>query len=320
MQRRKWYWGVCLLLMVFNIYVWTFPAVCIVQILESGDDAYFPALSWSFQSHSKLPAAMSGSGERETRLLYRDYRAVHGHGYKPRDQVGPSCVGHATAAAIDFLGAVEVATGRRSVPPPSKANGAWLYAVSREFGGLSPMSAGSHCRLAVRAANEVGFLYNENFIFTGYDLTTERYERVWRTGTPAELDPFATNYITGYFHLRNYEDVRDAISQGMPVVIGSSVGFGRTNRVIYRDSDGFLNTPLFRFRGKYWLHAMSFIGVSDVGREGVLCLNSWGTEWVKGPQRFGDEPLGSFWIDKETVNRMCSHGDCYAIWGLRRVE
>lgn len=308
-------------LVVFNVGCWAYPvSQKFWNNVYDADGHIGPPLSFSFEEKPQLPLQLQGDGERTVRLLYRDYIKVYGENYAPRNQSGPTCVGHSTAAAIDFLGAIEVVAGHRAVPPPSRANAAWIYATSRDLGGLGTRTGGSYARLSVRALNEVGFLYNENFFMLGYDLTENSYDREWRRGIPPELSPMATNYITGYFQLHNYEDVRDAIHAGMPVVIGSSVGFGRINDTIYRDRDGFLREPMFRLFGKYWLHAMCLIGECDIGRPGVLCLNSWGSDWVAGPKRFGDEPEGSYWIDKVTIDKMCRGGDCFCIYGLRRSK
>lgn len=308
-------------LVLANMAVWAKPISSEFWkvFYDPASGAIGPPVSISLQTLPRLPTHLVGDGERDTRLLYRDYREVYGYDFVPGNQEGPLCVGYSTAGAVDILGAVEVKAGYRDLPPPGRANAAWIYASSRELGGLSQRTNGSFVRLATRSLNEVGFLYNENFFLLGYDLTTNNYDQEWRHGIPAELVPMATNYVAGYFQLYTYEDVRDAISAGMPVIIGSSVGFGRTSGVIVRDQDGFLNEPMFRFRGKYWLHAMFFCGVCDTGRPGVLCQNSWGSNWVTGPKRFGDEPEGSFWIDKATVNKMVRQGDCFAIHSLRRL-
>lgn len=317
-HKRK-YWLSVIGLAVANTFIWTFAITHGVSslTLENGELGVPRPQLFKLSEAPSLPAEYVGDGERQTRLLYKDFAEVHGRPYRPRSQQGPSCVGNATACAIDMLGGLATKSGIFPRPPPPASAG-WLYGISREIGGLPVNSNGSHVRLCVQAAHEIGFLYEENFFMLGYDLTTKSYEREWRNGPPSDLGLLANTHIIAYFKLRNYDDVRDAIASGMPVVVGSQVGFGRTEKVIVRDDDGFLREPMFRFRGKYWFHAMCFIGVCDIGREGVLCQNSWGSGWVTGPTRFGDEPAGSFWVDKTTVNKMVRAGDCYAILGLHR--
>lgn len=310
-KKNRTFWVSVIGLVVLNSFVWSFAIAGLTSSYDEELGTFAPRRNiWKTTEAPPLPAQFIGSGERKTRLLYQDYQNIHGFAYQPRSQVGPSCVGNATACAIDILGAVNNAR-----LPPSSA--AWLYGSSRVLGDMAPWTAGSHVRLAVQAANEVGFIFEDNYFLLGVDLTVpNEYERLWANGTPALLDPLAENYVTHYFHLLDYEDVRDAIHAGMPVVVGSQVGFGRPSNVLHRDRDGFLNEPFFRFRGKYWFHAMTYIAHSSEGREGILCQNSWGASWVGGPQKYGDEPAGSFWIDPVTVNKMVRAGDCYAIHGL----
>lgn len=307
--------GSVFLALVFVILSWTYTGSLLV--CSDFSDGFPRRQLIELSEVPGLSAQFVGKGERQTRLLYRDFEQMRGYSYQSRDQNGPSCVGNATACAIDILGAVEAKKGLIKLPP-DRASAAWLYGNSRVIGGMNPLRAGSHVRLAVQAAHEVGYIYEQDFFMLGYDLTSRSYEREWANGTPPELDPLAENYIGAFFKLYNYNDVRDAIASGMPVIVGSSVGFGRTTRTLVRDQDGFLNEPYFRFRGRYWFHAMCFIGVSDVGRPGVLCQNSWGEHWVIGPLKFGDEPKGSFWIDPVTVSKMIRSGDCYAIIGINR--
>jgi hypothetical protein len=185
-------------------------------------------------------------------------------------------------------------------------------------GGISRKGGGSYCRFAVNAMQTVGVVYEHNYSSIGIDLRYDNPKRDIEFGRqlPPELKEYVCHKITNYYKLNSYKDVRDAIANNMTVVVGSTVGFGKADRVLWRDSQGFLNRPVFRIRGKYWFHAMAIIAVSDTGRKGVLCQNSWG-EFVAGPQRFGDEPVGSFWIDSFIIDKMASQGDCFAIQGLK---
>jgi hypothetical protein len=105
------------------------------------------------------------------------------------------------------------------------------------------------------------------------------------------------------------------VINGCPVVIGSSQGFGEGVRT--RDEDGFLVPPRHRWRPSVWNHSMVVIGVCDEGRRGALFLNSWGTDWVKGPTRFKTTPKGCFWVDAAIVDRMVKQGDSFAIRGFK---
>lgn len=59
---------------------------------------------------------------------------------------------------------------------------------------------------------------------------------------------------------------------------------------------------------------MCFLGVR-FDRPGLLCLNSWGPNWVDGPKWPEDMPEGSFWVDAETAGRMLAGEDSFAVSG-----
>lgn len=322
MSQSKWVKkSVVFMLLSLNAIVWFQAGPALVNVCIDDDGALTaPPLLFETEALQQLPDHIKGDGIGKTRLLYHDYLDVYGYNYIPRDQgVSSSCVGQSAACAVDILGAVETKAGLRNLPPPPRSSASWIYGCSREVGGIENRGRGSYSRLAARSLEEVGFVYEENFFMLGYDLTGDNALRdmEFRHGIPEQLKPLGYHRIAGYYELHSYEDVRDAIYNGMPVIVGSSVGFGRTDDTIWRDSDGFLSQPFFKFRGRYWPHALCFIGVCDQGRRGVLCMNSWGEYWVDGPQRFGDEPLGSFWIDDTIIERMVAHDDCFAIYGLQ---
>jgi hypothetical protein len=271
-------------------------------------------------SASELPGIYSSPGE--VRLLYRDFVDVYGTNYVPRNQgSAPSCVGQATAGALDFLAAVEVKAGQLPRPPPSRASASWVYGSSREIGGMNQrLSGGSFVSYAVESISELGFVYEEDFWLLGIDLVGDNAKRDVQFGNelPDAIRPFSYTFVEEFYKVTTYEQVRDAICNGMPVIVGSNVGFG--NPVCKRDHQGFLNQPYLKIKGRNWYHAMFFIGVADNGRKGVLCQNSWGEDWVTGSKRFGDEPAGSFWIDAALITKMASQGDCYAIKKLTRLD
>lgn len=273
-----------------------------------------------------IPTSWSGSGKGETRLLYRDYREVHGFSYVPRDQGNsPSCVGHAAAAAVDFLAAVEIHFGNRERAPPGGASASAIYGLSRvEIGGLAPGSGGGSLNIwAVRALNEYGAVAQLNYRLLGYDLRTyqpARADYFGEVGLPTSLERVSYAHpILDYLKIKSYEECRAALAQGSPVIVGSNQGFGAGKLV--RDKDGFLTPPKGRRRkpaaGSRWLHSMVVIAVADEGRKGVLILNSWGPNWVEGPLRFGDEPKGSFWCDWKVIDGMLLQGDSYALYNFQ---
>jgi hypothetical protein len=103
--------------------------------------------------------------------------------------------------------------------------------------------------------------------------------------------------------IRNFREASAAIQSGYPIPVCSGQGFSST-----RDKDGFA-----RASGR-WAHCMCFIGVR-FDRPGLLCLNSWGTNWINGPVFPEDQPAGSFWVDASVVDSMLRGEDSFAVSG-----
>lgn len=258
------------------------------------------------------------SGRGKVRLLYKDWEKATGYPYIPRRQSAPDCVGHSMAGGLDIRMAVQaVESVYRS--PEYASSAPPIYGLSRiEIAGkTSTAGGGSRVRWAMQAMEDYGVLFKKNYLYTGYDLT--KYDpsrsRTWgSTGLPSPLEEVAKlTPMAEYYKVSSYQEVRDAIANGYPVVVGSNIGFSRRtifswgNTKATRDRDGFL-----RSNGR-WNHAMVFVGVDDRSRrKGICCLNSWGSSWVNGPEKL-DQPNGSFWIDDETVTEMVQQGDAFAI-------
>lgn len=262
-----------------------------------------------------------GNGEGQTRLLYKDWKQVHGTDYVPRNQGrAPSCVGQANAAAVDFLAAVEIRSGDPERAPPAQAAACVIYGLSRiEIGGLNENSfGGSHNLWAAQALQEYGVVARLNYALLGEDLrvpSPSRAVEFGALGVPLGLEKIARIHpVKEYISIDSYEELRDAVYMGCPVTVGSNIGFGEGKRT--RDRDGFLNRPRRLFFPSTWNHAMVVIGVCDEGRKGALILNSWGSNWVNGPKRFGDEPEGSFWVDASVIDQMAGQGDSFALRGF----
>jgi hypothetical protein len=101
--------------------------------------------------------------------------------------------------------------------------------------------------------------------------------------------------------VKTFDEAAAAIASGYPVPVCSGQGFSST-----RDKDGFS-----RASGS-WSHCMCFNSVR-FDRRGLLCQNSWGPDWIKGPKWPEDQPDGSFWVDEATVNRMLRGEDSFAV-------
>lgn len=249
-------------------------------------------------SPQPVPESWKGSGKGSAFLLYRTHpiKAMH-------QGNAPSCVGAAAAKALELMGG-----------KPYSAE--WIYGSAREEFNFT-VRAGANCAWAAHIIQHNGALPASAFAALGEDITDYSAVRAnnWSRGPPTLLKPIAALYKSpGYIAVRSWDTLRGAISNGYPVIVGSSVGFGPTTGQS-RDASGALRARWW----SRWNHAMVFIGVSDGGRnEGALLLNSWGDNWVGGPKRFGDEPDGSFWASRRDVEKMLAQGDSFVILPIAR--
>lgn len=127
------------------------------------------------------------------------------------------------------------------------------------------------------------------------------------------LDQLAKSHpATNVALVRNFDELAAAISSGYAVSVCSDQGFSSRRR------EGGWAAP----QGT-WYHCMSFIAIRR-NPDGALCLNSWGV-WNSGPVWPEDQPPGSFWVERRTVDRMLGQRDSYAIgfaqgWPRRELK
>lgn len=115
-----------------------------------------------------------------------------------------------------------------------------------------------------------------------------------------------------------YEEVRDALANGYPIVICSDRGFALQPRV---DGGKHWGTP----QGT-WNHCMCLIGIDDTvkgptfagnrsGKKGAAyCLNSWGPDAHGQPA--DDAPPGGFWISRDVIEYIVRQEDSFAYSGV----
>lgn len=172
-------------------------------------------------------------------------------------------------------------------------------------------SDGSYGAAAAKWVRDWGIVFRQPY--NTVDLTTYSASRAKDWGNygcggrddNGYLDKIASSHpIKNVVVVRNFEEAAAAIASGYPVPVCSSQGFSST-----RDKDGFA-APRER-----WAHCMVFVGVRYEPRPGLLCLNSWGPDWISGPKWPEDQPDGSFWVDAEVATRMLRGGDSFAVSG-----
>lgn len=256
-------------------------------------------------------ARIKDSGKGKKAFLHRALETVTKSKYVPHDQKAPDCVGQAFALGVDMLSAVQIALKRFPEWWIAKAAVEPIYGGSRNEIGGGLRGAGSRGHWAAEWLVRYGVLLRKQYP-GGYDFTVysgDKSNEMGREGVPDDLEPFCKLHpVKKVAICTSYADLCDCLYNGSPVVVCSNVGFGNTNRKLYRDKEGFLEES----RWYSWYHAMLFAGYDDTySRPGALCFNSWGEEYIAGPTR--EQPPSTFWIDAGTVDKMLEQGDSFAL-------
>jgi len=233
------------------------------------------------------------------------------HAFISNGVVTHNCVSQAWAGVIDCLKATEIVLKGENEKWIKATASEPIYGFARvEIGGGRLGGDGCYGSWGAKSLREYGTLMRQKY--GDYDLTrySGRRARDWGRrgrGVPNILEPTAREHPVRTTSLvRTYEECRDAIANGYPVNVCSNQGFSKR-----RDSEGFS-----RPSGS-WSHSMLFAGVDDsYKRPGLLCINSWGHNWISGPKRH-DQPNGSFWVDASVVNRMLrQYNDSFSASGF----
>jgi hypothetical protein len=267
---------------------------------KAGVDAYLRSRNLSL--FSEAAPLLAGSGAGKTVLLYEAVRQVWGRDLDIGPQEIGDCVSWGYGGAVDLLACVEVAAGdaeRHSWDLRTCTEA--IYALSRvEYGDLDGSSQdGSYGAWAAAAVRKGGTLSRERL--GSYD---PKRAKAWgAAGLPDDLEPEAREHLVRRATLvRSFEEARDAIANGYPVVVCSDQGFAMT-----RDKEGFAGPE------GTWYHCMKFIASKDDARPGLLCMNSWG-DAHQGPTGAFDIPAGSFWVEADICTEMFRESlDSYAL-------
>jgi hypothetical protein len=250
------------------------------------------------------------TGKGKVVLLYKFLEDQFKGVFPIHAQTIGDCVSHGWGLGIDILSATQIKAGASEEFPGIMATEI-IYAGSRvEIGkGACGHQDGSVGAWAAKFVVEYGTLVRGAYgklDLSQYDGQTAKQLGAPNAGVPDPLEPQVKEHpVKTTSLIRNYPEARDAIANGYPVPVCSTVGFDGAKR----DEKGFA-----RRNGK-WPHCMLFAGVDDAdGRPGLLCINSWGRTWIQGPKRH-EQPDGSFWTDADTVDQMLREGDSFAMSG-----
>jgi len=313
-----------------------------------------------FQARGPPTAHLSQTAtDRKPVLLYRAllgaYKAKYGKPFVVGTQKIGDCTSWGWAHACDIVLAIDFLSGR-SGDFHMVATEA-TYGLGRvEGAGLSYNRSGdgSYGAAMAKGVTNFGLLFRKDYSGLGsaeYDLRIYSGAKAKSWGAygcggkndAGRLDAEAKRHAVKQVAIvASFTTAAAAIENGYPVPVCSGRGFNST-----RDAEGFL-----RASGS-WPHCMCFVGVR-YDRPGLLCLNSWGPEWVsggkwptlaqmvnakggdgaqldplpylypEGPQLVAgpkwegssDMPDGSFWVDAKVVDSMLSGRDSYAVSNL----
>lgn len=229
----------------------------------------------------------------------------HDHSFVVSGYAVHNCVSMGGARAVDILRAVQVAAGHGSWRGETATEPLYAFGRIEVGGGRLGNSDGSVGAWQADACKRYGTLIRA--VYGQYDLTTYSAQRAREWGAPGRgvpdaLEPTAREHLVRTVSLvTTWEELCDAIASGYPVTVASNQGFTKV-----RDSQGFA-----RASGN-WPHQMCFIGVDDLSaRKGACIDNSWGDNWISGPRTY-EQPKGSFWVDKATVESMLRAQDSWA--------
>lgn len=249
-------------------------------------------------------------GDNRVACLWRPYERITGKPWQPYQQKGPDCVGMAAGSGMDLLAAIQCVSGNDYWVAQSST--IMIYVGARQLisnyrkGTLGGVSVSS----AVKYLKKYGNLLR-TIICNVANHNLIKYNRTelvrWnKSGIPIALQEIAKEHpLLAAAPVKSWEEFRDAIAAGYPVVWSSNFYGGNDQR----DKDGFIKDH----RWRSWDHAWLGAGIDDGKRPGACLINSHGPKYGSGPKRH-NQPDGSVWIDAETIDQICrNRGGSYAL-------
>lgn len=250
------------------------------------------------------------------RALFKAHKQIYGEDWVCGTQGIGDCVSWGWHHGVAIASAVEFVQGNTSEwkLPATEAiyGGARVEGSGHPGDGLKPYggySDGSYGGVAAKWVHtNGGILYREKYDRFDLSKYSPKVAKEWGAfgcggrGDAGAADAIAKKHPCKRVALvTTFEEAAAAIRSGYPVPVCSNQGFRSV-----RDADGFAAAS------GSWAHCMCFIAVR-FDKPGLLCLNSWGPDWVKGPKFPEDQPDGSFWVSVNTVNRMLAGKDSFAV-------
>ena len=208
-------------------------------------------------------------------------------------QRGGDCVSQATSLCTDITAAIQVALLNQRWN--GKIATEWVHWGGRcTIGGETDIDGGTYISNAAEFINEYGVVFRRNYKEKDFRNYNYKNSDLGNIQNYPNLMRRAKKHTMGTLtKVKTWDDLRAAIRNLAPIVLGSSTGFVGAKR----DKEGFAQP------NEEWWHAWSIIGYKDSGRKGALLMNSWGEDWIGGPT-VRRQPQGAIWVDKNVIERM----------------
>lgn len=228
-----------------------------------------------------------------------------------------NCTSHGTRNAVDISRAYEI--DKLGEDEEYVARGATEPIYGARGHGGQGMSVD---RAVDFVSKKGGLAVRKNYTDLGIDLS--KYDPkdaiVWGRsgGTPERLlSVIKANQIENVSLINSADEACDALSNGFAIVTGSMHSFPSK-----RDEYG-----IAKRNGRSWAHCICFGAVTTIsdltngkvsGDEPYfLYINSWGPNWIAGPEGKYDIPDGAFWISKSDADFMIKQQQTYAVSNFR---
>lgn len=270
--------------------------------------------------------AMQKAQNKDTflwRAMFDAHQDRYGKPFVVGRQLNGSCVAWGAMHAVYMSESLDWKLGLREDSPllPSTEalyGGSRVEARGKPGDGKAPYGGwqdGSFGGAAAKFLRDWGVVYRQ--AYPTCDLTTynKDTEKVWGAygcggqNDDGRMDLEAKKHPCKHIaQVKTWAELVAAIESGYPVTVASNQGFSS-----HRDKDG------FSVAQGVWFHQMMICAVRHKAngspRDGACVLNSWGPDW-NGPRENrwpDDQPDGSFWADRGTIESMLSQDDSYAI-------
>lgn len=280
-------------------------------------------LEWAAQRrtpHRPVPERIyrqiQGTGESTRTLLWRHFEKVTKNPFEPHVQGIGDCVGQAYGLGVDTLTTVQIDLHGQREEWRAKCSTEAIYGGSRIEIGKGKACFDRRGRPIDGTIGEWAAAYIRNYgvllrgRYENYDLTKYSAElaRKWgsyRVGVPDELEAISKPHpVRTATLVTSWSQACDLIANGYPIILCSNVGF-----YMRTDAQGFLAKSR-----EPWYHSMLLWGIDTISRRKGGCIaNSWGSQWLDGPEHALGTPKGCFWADAEIIDMMLKQGDSYAI-------